>query len=185
MKWILFLAQTFPTPTAGEFFTFMGCVALIVGGVATFYKIKADKKRSEESNEPRRTILPSPLLTKPAEEFVSTLAFAAQIKRRDEELKAMEDRIEKRIDAHEEIVRDRFHKLSNEVHAATTEAKNGREIATEQFQAIEGRLGEVKSSLQHMTAQQDHTERKLDRMVENLPESIAKAIDRARPQQRR
>jgi hypothetical protein len=179
MRCELFLAQ-FPQPTAGQFWTFAGCVALVACGVALYYKIKADRRSANASDEPKRTILPSPLTVKTATEFVTVPAFAEQVQRRNLELKEMEGRIEKRMDDHEKTVRERFHKLSDEVNAATLEAKNGREIATEQFQAIEGRLGEVKSSLQHIVRTQDRT----DRQLENLPETIAKAIDRAKPNRR-
>lgn len=177
---LFFLAQSFAQPTAGEFWGFAGCVMLIGGGVALFWKIKADRRAATASDEPKRTILPSPLLTKKADEFVTVGDFGAQVSRRDKELKDMEGRLERRIDAHENLVRDRLHKISGEVNAATLEAKNGREIATEQFQNIEGRLGEVKASLNHITRTQD----RVDRQLENLPETIAKAIERAKPNRR-
>jgi hypothetical protein len=174
------LAQSFPQPSATEFYVFMGCVMLIVGGIATFYKIRADKKRGDESNEPRRTILPSPLTVKHVEEFVPVGDFTAQVARRDKELREMEERLERRIDSHELLVRDRFHNLSNDVNGVAIEAKEGREVATEQFQKIEGRLGEVKSSLQHINA----TQTNVNRQLENLPETIAKAIERSRTPRR-
>jgi hypothetical protein len=179
MKCELFLAQ-FGQPTPAQFWGFLLSVLFCAAMVALYYKIKADRRSANASDEPKRTILPMPLLTKPATEFVTVGDFAAQVLRRDKELKDMEGRLERRIDAHENLVRDRLHKISNEVQGATSEAKNGRELATEQFQNIEGRLGEVKSSLQHMVRTQD----RVDRNLENLPETIAKAIERAKAPRR-
>jgi uncharacterized FlaG/YvyC family protein len=171
---MIILAQSFPQPTAGEFWAFLICVIFVAGMVALYFRIKADRKKANESDEPRRTILPSPLSVRTHEDFVTIPAFMEQNKRRDKELKDMEERLEKRIDSHETVVRDRLHKISGEVHAATLEAKEGREIATEQFQNIEGRLGELKSTTEHTNALAIRT----DQAVREIPEKIAAAVAR-------
>jgi hypothetical protein len=56
------------------------------------------------------------------------------------------------------------------------EAKEGREVATEQFQKIEGQLGELRSTAAHTNALAIRT----DQAVREIPEKIATAVSRNR-----
>lgn len=176
---MIVLAQSLQ-PTPAQVWSLVVLVLFVAGGVALYYRIKADRRKANESHEPKRTILPMPLVTKAEDPPVLMSAFVAQNERRDKELIDMEQRIERRIDAHEGLVRERLHKLSGEVNNATLEAKNGREIATEQFQNIEGRLGELKSTTEHTNALAIRTDQRVAKIAEDLPDKIAAALNRGR-----
>lgn len=174
------LAQSFPQPTAGELWSFVIVVLFLAGIVALYYRIKADRRKANESDEPRRTILPTPLVTREEDPPVLVSAFVAEQRRRDQELKEMEARIEQKLGKHEKYVHDRFHDVIEEVNHVAIEAKNGREIATEQFQNIEGRLGELKSTTEHTNAMAIRTDQRVAKMAEDLPDKIAASLNRGR-----
>lgn len=164
-------------PPSGTWETIRVLIWIIgVGGV--IIGVLVGLKRLRAPDEEKRRVLPSPLITKSADEFVSVRDFQAQVRRRDGDLSDMEKRLEKRIDEHEKLVRGRLHDISNAVHGVALEAKEGREVATEQFQKIEGRLGEMKSTTEHTNALAIRTDQRVAKMAEDLPEKIANAVAR-------
>jgi hypothetical protein len=170
----------FLQPGATQFWIFLGCIFTLVGGAYAILRLRNEWRKSHESDEPKRRLLPSPIITRQEDPPVLASAFGEQNRRRDQELKEMEARIEKRIDTHEVLVRKRLHELSDSMNDVAVEAKNGREIATEQFQKIEGRLGELRSTTEHTNALSIRTDQRVQKMAEDLPDKIASALNRGR-----
>ena len=127
---------------------------------------------------------PQPFVVKEAEVYVKMPEFENALKDVKQEIKDVEGRLNDKVDENKEhsekIFRDRFHKIDEELHSIGLNAKNAGELATEQFQNIEGRLGELKSTTEHTNALAVRTDQRVQKMAEDLPDKIANAVNRGR-----
>src|SRR4051812_11676615 len=179
MKCATYLAQSLPSPTGVQLVVFASCALTLLGAYLLILRItneRAKKLQNETGQPERRTVLPSPLLTKQVDDdYVTWSQLKPMMSKAEAELeKKLESHqrdVDKRFDKQDQYLSDKFHKLDDDLNGITVEAKNGREIATEQFQKIEGQLGELRSTSSHTNALAIRT----DQAVREIPDKIAAA----------
>jgi len=123
---------------------------------------------------------PQPFVVKEAEIYVKTPDFDKTVAELKEEIGAVEGRLDEKLAHNETIFRERFHSLDEELNSISINARNLGEKAGEEFKKIEGKLGELKSTSQHITALAVRTDQSVRKLAEDLPDKIASAIQRTR-----
>jgi hypothetical protein len=92
----LVLAQL-PTPGGSEFLAVVGALIVIATAVRLYYDIMAGRRKANESYEPKRTILPSPLQTKSVHDFVTQPEFEKLDEEIDRKFEKIYEHIEKKV----------------------------------------------------------------------------------------
>jgi hypothetical protein len=115
---------------------------------------------------------PQPFVVQEAEVFVKMPDFNQKVAELSEEIVEVEKRLDKKFEKTESIFRDRFHKLDSDLEGISKMAQNNSEIATEQFQKIEGRLGELKSTTEHTNAMAIRTDQASPRWPKIYPTKL-------------
>lgn len=169
-----------PDPNSYVAMGWLLTAALVVGGgYLTILKIQVARKQLAAPPLPTGQ-QPQPFVTKRAEEYVLKPELEKAVGELKEAITDVEGRVDKKLEHTEGVVRDRFHKLDNDLQGIQAEAQNGRELATEQFQNIEGRLGELKATSEHTNALAIRTDQCVRQVAQELPEKIANALSRSR-----
>ncbi len=172
------IAQSLPVGVSpAEVYVFLACVLSVLGVWKLGLGIQVDRKKLASPPLPTGQ-QPQPFLTKRHEDYVLKPELDKAIAGLKQEIGDVESRIDKKLDNTERIIRDRHHKLDNDLNVMKLEATEGRECATEQFQKVEGRLGELKATTEHTNAQAVRTQQSVERLNETLPEKIANAVRR-------
>jgi|GEM_PF-4395077 len=175
----MIIAQSLPAGVSpSEVYVFLALVLTALGVWKLWLGIQVDRKKL--SAAPATGAQPQPFLTKRAEEYVLKPELEKAVKELKAEIGQVEGRIDEKLVHNETIFRDRFHKLDNDLEGISTMAQNNSEIATEQFQKIEGRLGELKSTSEHTNAMAIRTDQSVRKLAEDLPDKIAAAVNRGR-----
>jgi len=180
MKWTLLLSQSYPQPSATEFWVFLSCVLFVGGIIAGYWAYRANRKKAEESDEPKRRILPDPISIQQAKQYVSVGDFKDQCLRQEQEMKSMESRIEKKMEQQDHVLRARIHDLAGEVGAVSLKLDMREKDANEQYRKTEHSLGSLKSTIELTCAQAVRTEQRVAKMAEDFPDKIANAVSRRR-----
>ncbi len=174
------IAQSLPVGVSpAEVYVFLACVLSALGVWKLALGIQVDRKKLASPPLPTGQ-QPQPFLTKRHEDYVLKPELDKAIGGLKQEIGDVEGRIDKKLDNTERIIRDRHHKLDNDLNAIKLEATEGRECATEQFQKVEGRLGELKATSEHTNALAVRTDQRVAKMAEDLPEKIAASLARGR-----
>jgi hypothetical protein len=167
-----------PDPSS---FVAMGWVITVLfsigGGYLLILNIQVARRKLATPALPSGGVV-QPLVVQEAEVFVKDPDFKKTVAGLKEEIAAVEERIDGKFTENQTIFRDRFHKLDNDLAAIKHAAEEGREVATEQFQKIEGRLGKLDATAEHNTSLAIRTDQRVAKMAEDLPEKIANAIAR-------
>jgi hypothetical protein len=77
------LAQL-PTPGGSEFLAVVGALIVIATLIRLYYDIMAGRKKVNESDEPKRRLLPDPLNMRAVQDYVTTIDFKSLDKEIDE-----------------------------------------------------------------------------------------------------
>jgi hypothetical protein len=121
---------------------------------------------------------PQPFKVEQVKEYVLKPELEKAVADLTGQISGVKREFEKKFTHTEVIFRDRFHKLDSDLEGIAKTAQNNSELATEQFQNIEGRLGELKSTTEHTNAMAVRTDQRVAKMAEDLPDKIANAIAR-------
>lgn len=166
-----------PDPSSYVSMGWVIAVLLALGG-GYLLILNIQVRRKQLAAVPPTGAQPQPFVVQEAEVFVKTDDFTKKVAELKEEIAAVEGRLDEKLDTNQSIFRDRFHKLDEELHSIGINARNAGELATEQFQNIEGRLGELKATTEHTNALAIRTDQRVQKMAEDLPDKIANAITR-------
>jgi hypothetical protein len=171
------LAQALPAGVSpSEVYVFLALILAALGVWKLLLGIQVDRKKLAAA--PASGAQPQPFVTKRAEEFVLKPELEKAVADLTGKITGVKSDIDKKFTHTEGVFRDRFHKLDNDLEGIAKTALNNSEVATEQFQKIEGRLGELKATTEHTNALGIRTEQRVAKMAEDLPERIANAIAR-------
>jgi hypothetical protein len=174
----LLLAQ-FPNPSATEFWTFIISALFLAAIYYLGLRIQNERRKSREAEGnnggERRRILPDPLRIDNVKVYVEEPIFKESIKMLREDLRR---EFEEKFLKHDKYVHEKFHDLANGVHDIATSHQEWRETAIDNFQQIEGKLGELKATAQHNTALAIRTDESVKRLNENLPGIVTAAVRR-------
>lgn len=172
----MMIADALPDPHS---FVAMGWVITVLLGISGGYLmlLKIAVARKELAAGPIPSGLqPQPFITQLADVFVKEPILELKIAEVKKEISEVEVRIEKKLLHNEAVFRERFLKIDNDLEGISKEALNGRTIATEQFQKIEGRLGKIDGVLEHANAAAVRTDQAVRNLIDDLPQKIASAL---------
>jgi hypothetical protein len=163
------LIAQFPTPSGNEFWVFLSCCAVLTGAFYSYWAYRANRRKAEESSDPQRRILPSPLETREEDPPVRRSEFNAQIARRTEQVIALEKRIDERMEKHERYVHDSFHGIRGELNTIKLEGVERGEAMVNQIDGVSNKLHgccEQIAGISVKTARIENIETKLDKVIE-------------------
>jgi hypothetical protein len=166
----------FPTPSAVEFWSVLGVALFAMAAYKLFLDIQVDRKKLAAPAPTNQRDVQQPLIVKGEAVFITEPLFNQKITELQELDRQLRTEMDGRFEHTEAVFRDRFHKLDNDLNAINLEARHGRDIATEQFQKIEGRIGELKSTTEHTNALAIRTDHAVRQLAADLPKEIANAV---------
>ncbi len=131
----------FPTPSSTEFWSFLICAAFILAGVGVWYGILANRRKANESNEPARRIIPSPLITREEDPFVTRSQFDKHVSTTTRQFSELEERVEKKINEHQNYVKGKFHKINSDLQGIQSSGDHRGEVIFGKLDKVIATLG--------------------------------------------
>ena len=162
-------SSPFPAPNATELWAFIIPAISIGVLIAVYWQYRANRKRAEEGDEPKRRILPEPIVTREDDPFVRRSEFDAQVQRRSQQVIELEKRIDARMEKHENYVHENFRAVRNELNAIKLEGEDRGEKVTETLGNIYDKLNAccvTIAKVEERANQIPHMQQQLERIIE-------------------